>query len=312
MKDYLYLISPYYWVVRLRRTFSKKTSLKNPVISIGNIESGGTGKTPLVIKVANYLKTNHDVMILSRGYRRKFKRPCITDDNLSALECGDEPFMIFKTTGVPVYVNSKRERILSLNLPEDTVFILDDGFQYSYLERDLDIVLLSKNVFERGGHVIPFGTLREPLSALKRADVIIINFRFENPYEINEFMGKPAFSAEYHTDGIYKTNGRVTDIPEEIILLSAIANNREFARVITEKLGLHILKHHAFLDHTYFKEAFLEKIIKDKIPVITTEKDFYRIPEDYRDQFFYLKISLKIHREEDFFKIIQSTINRQS
>ncbi len=290
---------------------ANKVQLPGPVISIGNIELGGTGKTPLVIKVVNYLKEKHPVMVLSRGYKRKFKKPCVTDESLSARECGDEPYMIFKNTQIPVYVNKKRENVLSLNPHKNTVFVLDDGFQYFKIKRDLDVVVLSKKVFEQGGHVVPFGNLREPLSSLKRADLVIVNFRFDNAYEIKEFMGMPAFPAQYTIDGIYDYKKRPQIPPKKAILLSAIAKNREFLKT-AEKMGIQVIKHYTFLDHSYFSEPFLENILEKGFPVITTEKDFYRMPEIYRKHILYIKISLKIEREKEFFNIIDRTVSRQS
>ena len=311
----LYLLSPYYWGVCAKRRFTRSVKI-GKTLSVGNIEMGGTGKTPLVIKIAEYLKNKgYSPVILSRGYRRKIKKPCITTHTLSAKECGDEPYMMFKRTNVPVYVNRKREQVIKEIKPErNTVFVLDDGFQYFRLKRDADIVLITDKLYKNSGHVFPFGRLREPLSALKRADIVIVNFRFNQLENVKEFMGKPAFSAYYEIKGIYSKEGEKVSAKDikEAILLSAIAKNMEFKEIIENKLGIRVLKHYSFLDHTFFKEGFLKELSKENAPIITTEKDFYRIPEAYREKFLYLKIDLTIINEEDFFSQVSEKLNRQS
>ncbi len=273
---------------------------------------GGTGKSPLVIKIAKYLKKTHPVTVLSRGYKRKFKTPCITDGHLSAYECGDEPFMIYKNTGVRVYVNKKREDVLSLNLLPDTVLILDDGFQYYRLHRDIDIVIMSEKLYKHKGYVFPFGMLREPVSHIKRAHIVIVNFRFCNIQNVTDFMGKKTFSAGYKIDGLFDFKDNKIDGIKKAILISAIAKNREFLNVVRDKMGIDVKKHIFYRDHSYFSEKFLEHILKENLPVITTEKDFYRIPEKYRKSMLYLKISLQIRKENDFFKTLDNILNRQS
>ncbi len=310
----LYLLSPYYWGVWTKRRFTRSVKV-GKTLSVGNIEMGGTGKTPLVVKIAEYLKNKgYSPVILSRGYRRKIKKPCITTNTLSAKECGDEPYMMFKRTNVLVYVNRKREEVIKEIKPErNTVFLLDDGFQYFRLKRDADIALITDKLYKNGGHVFPFGRLREPLPALRRADIVIVNFRFNQPENVKEFMGRPAFSAYYEIKGIYNKEGEKVPAKDikEAVLLSAIAKNREFKDII-EKRGIRVIKHHSFLDHTFFKEGFLKELSKETAPIITTEKDFYRIPEAYREKFLYLRIDLTIINEEDFFRQVSEKLNRQS
>lgn len=314
LKDYTFFLSPYFLGTWLKKKLSHKTCMPGPVISIGNIELGGTGKTPLVIKMVNYIKKkNYSVIVLSRGYKRKLKKPCIVSHNLSALECGDEPYMIFKNTGALVYVNKNRENILYHHIPQNPLFILDDGFQYFKIKKDLDIVIITKKTFKYSGHVIPFGYLREPIKALKRAHIIIVNFRFDTPiHQINEFMGKPTYPAMYTIDGIFDYHNTPIETPSHAVLLSAIAKNREFYEIMSAKLNIKILKHYTLLDHSYFPKKLLEKIIKQKIPIITTEKDYYRIPEEYKKYFSYLKISIKIEREEEFYKMVENKISHLS
>ncbi len=309
----LYLISPYYWGVELKKRLSQKVYI-GKVISIGNIEMGGTGKTPLVIEVAEFLKNQGiNTMVLSRGYRRKYRKPCITSEKLSAVECGDEPYMIFKRTGVPVYVDRKRENVKKIVTDKNTVFILDDGFQYFKLKRDVDIVVLSGKIIQKGGHVFPFGYLREPLRAIKRADIILVNFRFQKPENVIPLYDKPTFAAHYIVNGIFDVEGKKHNLKsQDVILLSAIAKNREFKEIVEKKLNLKVIRHIAFVDHTYFKERLLCDLVQSRLPVITTEKDFYRIQHPVKEKLLYVRIGLEILEKQRFFELLLNRLNHQS
>jgi tetraacyldisaccharide 4'-kinase len=149
--------------------------LQRPVVSIGNISVGGTGKTPFTIMLGELLKQRGVTFdVLSRGYRRKTNGVRVVDAAGSAEDSGDEPLLIARRLGVPVVVGELRsdagleaERRFATQL-----HLLDDGFQHRQLARDVDIVLVAAE--DVGAGLLPFGRLREPLGALKRADVVVV------------------------------------------------------------------------------------------------------------------------------------------
>jgi tetraacyldisaccharide 4'-kinase len=149
--------------------------LEQPVISVGNLSAGGSGKTPFVIALGELLK-ERDISfdVLSRGYRRKTRGVLVVNFEGGAADFGDEPLLIARKLGVPVIVGESRYeagRVAERKF-RTQLHILDDGFQHRSLVRDFDIVLLAANDFEDG--LLPSGRLREPLASLRRADAIVL------------------------------------------------------------------------------------------------------------------------------------------
>jgi tetraacyldisaccharide 4'-kinase len=149
--------------------------LQRPVVSVGNLSTGGSGKTPFVIALGELLKERAIRFdVLSRGYGRKTRGVRIVDPNGSVAEFGDEPLLIARRLGVPVIVGESRYAagVLAEQKFESQLHILDDGFQHRSLARDFDIVLMTDRDFTDG--LLPMGRLREPLSALARAHAIVL------------------------------------------------------------------------------------------------------------------------------------------
>lgn len=149
--------------------------LEQPVVSVGNLSAGGSGKTPFVIALGELLKERGIRFdVLSRGYRRKTRGVLVVDPNGSASDFGDEPLLIARRLAVPVIVGESRYeagRVAEQKFPTQ-LHLLDDGFQHRSLARDFDIVLMAPGDFEE--RLLPAGRLREPLSSLRRADAIVL------------------------------------------------------------------------------------------------------------------------------------------
>jgi tetraacyldisaccharide 4'-kinase len=149
--------------------------LKQPVISVGNLSVGGSGKTPFVIALGELFKARGIRFdVLSRGYGRKTRGVLVVDTRGNAADFGDEPLLIARRLGVPVIVGESRYdagRAAEQKF-QSQLHILDDGFQHRSLARDFDIVLMTEHDFD--DRVLPSGRLREPLSSLQRADAIVL------------------------------------------------------------------------------------------------------------------------------------------
>jgi tetraacyldisaccharide 4'-kinase len=153
----------------------KSRRLEQPVISVGNLSAGGSGKTPFVIMLAELLKARGIRFdVLSRGYRRKTRGVLVVEPDGAAADFGDEPLLIARRLGVPVIVGESRyEAGRGAEQKFHTqLHILDDGFQHRSLVRDFDIVLMTERDFD--DRMLPSGRLREPLSSLARADAIVL------------------------------------------------------------------------------------------------------------------------------------------
>ena len=174
------LTSLYGAVTSLRNTLFDRGALharrlEQPVISVGNLSAGGSGKTPFVIALGKLLKERGVPFdVLSRGYSRKTRGVLLVDPNGSPSDFGDEPLLIARKLAVPVIVGESRYeagRFAEANF-HTQMHLLDDGFQHRSLARDFDIVLIAPDDFE--GRLLPLGRLREPPSSLQRADAIVL------------------------------------------------------------------------------------------------------------------------------------------
>lgn len=149
--------------------------LEQPVVSVGNLSTGGTGKTPFVIALGELLKARGlRIDVLSRGYRRKTRGVLVVDPNGTAADFGDEPMLIARRLQVPVVVGERRYEAGRVAEQEflSQIHLLDDGFQHRAVARDFDIVLMAAHDFD--DRLLPSGRLREPISSLERADAVIL------------------------------------------------------------------------------------------------------------------------------------------
>ncbi|MEN3038570.1 MAG: tetraacyldisaccharide 4'-kinase [Candidatus Kryptonium sp.] len=289
--------------------------LPRPVISVGNIVAGGTGKTPMVEWISRYFSSlGKKVAILSRGYGRRTKGFVLVSDGEKIFakpdECGDEPFQmalksIEENLGWIVAVCEDRY-LAGVNVIEKfavDVFILDDGFQRRDVYRDLDIVIISGEEIKE--FLIPAGLKREPLNSLKRADVICfrknVDVQAFKPYlKENSLLVK----FDYELLEIRKFFDYILNKSElsgkKVVAFSGIGKHTNFIKLLKDN-NFQIVKDFEFPDHHCYSQRDIKKII-DSIGstgadfVITTEKDFARLFEvkELRDfPFFYAKIEVR-------------------
>jgi len=330
MKYLLYPLSVIYnCLSKLNKILTKSYKLNKPVISIGNITWGGSGKTPMVKETANYiLSFGKTPVILSRGYGRKNKteQNVIVRDKkqiLSNLEnSGDEPFMLASSVECPIVVGRNRVKSAEISkqfLPD--VFVLDDGFQHWKIKRDIDIVCInSLNPFGNG-LVIPAGILREKLTALKRAKIIIItNCNLCNSEKLNELKnnilkltGKQPLETSLVVDKITNLfdNIEINDNLKKNIsfsVISAIGSPKNFIGTV-KNAGLKIKSKFIFRDHhKYTKNDIVEIINKlsDNEKIITTAKDAVKIKEvidgEICKKIYVLNMSITFDKGKDMFE----------
>lgn len=314
MIDYLYLSGAY-----LRRKLYEKNILKVkklpfPVISIGNLSVGGTGKTPITIWLAKYLQSiGLNPVVLSRGYKRKSKGTLIVSDGkdifLNWKESGDEPYLIAKK-GVPVVISSSRYEagIEAVKKLKPDIFILDDGFQHFQLYRDLNILVvdLSRPFWE--DRPLPFGRLREPKGFYKYADLFLITKWKGKERELNKLkmFNKPYFFTDEITDRLtdFKNDYQLEILKNKnVVVFSGLGNNEYFFKTVeklSKEYSFSIKKFISLPDHFDY-QGF--KINEKADFYITTEKDLIKIdlpkavalkyeiiPEDSFKDFLKLKL----------------------
>ena len=275
----------------------KSTQFDIPVISVGNLSMGGTGKTPSIQLLIRLLESDYKIAVLSRGYGRKnydFQWVHVDSDPLIT---GDEPLLIkMNHPEVSVAVNSNRvEGIIKImtDFPETNLILLDDAFQHRAVKPFLNILLSTQKKPFYKDFVVPMGTLREFRKGFRRSDAVIIT-KTDSQLDIKQveqsIPGKEVFYSEI-----------VADYPEmdKVFGFSAIADNASFQSMLRTHYELVGFK--SFMDHHRFQEAELNKLLEEasSVPLICTEKDWVKLGSN-RDQVSFVKIKHQLKEEEKF------------
>ncbi|TCB46752.1 tetraacyldisaccharide 4'-kinase [Acinetobacter terrestris] len=275
---WLIVLRPLSWIYRGGFLLNKKLyqmGIKSsyqapiPVMVIGNITVGGSGKTPLLIQLVNYLHSqNVRVGVISRGYGGKGPFPAYVDLESVPDIVGDEPCLIVQSTGVPMVVGSNRQRSIEYLLSKHQLdlIISDDGLQHLALERQIEWIVLDQNRGLGNQKLLPEGYLREPPSRLKTGTVIehaaepdsALNMHLEvaTPYLLNAVEGTPFNPA----DNFYAVVG--------------IGFPQRFYKTL-DSMGIHQFQGHEFPDHYDYEITDLQ--FEDGNPIITTEKDAVKL-----------------------------------
>jgi tetraacyldisaccharide 4'-kinase len=307
LKSFRILLLPFallYWLgITIRNWLFDKNIFKSagfglPLICVGNLSVGGTGKSPMVEYLLVKLKDKFKVATLSRGYKRKTKGYALANEHTTALEIGDEPMQFhLKFPEVPVAVGEQRiEAIPQLlhDRPETQAVILDDAFQHRTVKAGLNILLTEYNNLFTRDFYLPTGDLRDLKSSYKRANIIVVTKCKPNLTEaekkklIAEINPKPhqhIFFTAIEYGELYHLNNKTSytlTAATEVLLVSGIANPRPLKKMLEEHSNsYHMLQ---YADHHIFTIDDLKEIKKkwssmdatDKI-IITTEKDAVRL-----------------------------------
>ena len=292
---------PYHTGLRKRYCLRRPDGSPVPTVSIGNLSSGGTGKTPLAALVAAHLKERGKrVILLSRGHGATGEashNPRIVSDGsrvlLAPAEAGDEPVLLADLLpGVPVIVGRDRRKSgrLALERFAPDVVVLDDALQYWQLHRDLDIVLLDARRPFDNGYVLPRGLLREPPAHLSRAGIVVLTradradpaHLSETITRVERLAPKALVLTATHKPTGWLPSGDSTIRPldllrgGDVIAFSGIADHHAFAASLAP-LGVHISENHDFGDHHAYTRADAARLASCGLPAVTTEKDLVKI-----------------------------------
>ena len=268
----------------------KRTNKDIPLIVVGNIVAGGTGKTPVVIKLINELKDKgYNPSVISRGFGGKSNRyPLLVNDEVSSSESGDEPKMIYLNTKVPVCVSPNRVKGVNELLKKSTtnIIVSDDGMQHYKMYRDIEIAVFDGSRGLGNGLCLPSGPLRESQERLNDVDFIISSNEPLNEEGIeSEVFNFEAIEFIRNSD---KTSIRVDEWPlsRNVNAVAGIGNPTKFFQTL-KSLGLNPVEH-SFPDHYEFQKGDL--IFEENFPIIMTEKDAIRLEGSIDIDFWYLKI----------------------
>lgn len=325
----LFPIMPIYYVITWLRNWMYDSGVKSsksydfPVICVGNLSTGGTGKTPMIEYLIRLLKDDKSVATLSRGYKRKTEGFVLADQHANADTIGDEPFQFYrKYSEITVTVDADRqngiEKLRALK-SQPEVILLDDAFQHRKVKAGLNILLTAYNNLYYKDMVLPTGNLREPRSGAKRADLIVVTkcrrdiseaekLAITSKLKLKNHQQLFFSYVDYGHNVISESNQmEVAKLPK-FTLVTGIANAKPLVDFLVEK-GLKF-DHLEYSDHYNFKASDIETLASKSL-IICTEKDYVRLSdnESLKNKLYYLPIQIQIDKSAQFNAAISSFVN---
>ena len=338
--SFLYGVGVRFRLAAYNRRLFKRRSLPGFVVSIGNLTTGGTGKTPAVVMLAKWAQgEGYRVAVLSRGYGGQYKGGIleVSDGNrikADPQQTGDEPYLLArKLSGIPVIISRRRflGGLFAHGKFGTDFFILDDGFQHLELKRDLNLALIDATDPFGNGHLLPWGPLRESVGQLARADALILtrfnrNGSGDSPpgFLKGKFPGAPIFCADHLPSSIVFPYLDKVHEPgllrgKRVLAFAGIARPEVFKDTLM-RLGADLVYFRGFRDHYQFKQDEIRALIQMKERfgaqyLLTTEKDWVRMasfaPACPDMAYLCVKFALLPGQDDDFFKIIKDGIGKE-
>lgn len=299
-----FTLRPFSWLfclIAIIRRFAYRTGLLRstrlpvPVIIVGNLTVGGTGKTPVVIYLAELLKSaGYHPGIVSRGYKGKATSwPQQVRPDSDPVMVGDEAIVISRRTRCPMAVGPERTVAAKalLDHHDCDVIISDDGLQHYALQRSLEIVVIDGVRRFGNGYCLPAGPLREPLSRLQSVDLKLTNGTAANDeialrYQFNDLISLHDTSLRQELSGMKG---------QTVHAIAGIGNPQRFFDLLRQQ-GLKVIEH-SFPDHYYYYESDI--VFDDEYPVLMTEKDAVKCSRFAKKNSWYLPVSVKIENDFD-------------
>ena len=311
-------------VTRVRNAAFDKQWLRQsqfdvPTIVVGNLITGGSGKTPMIAYLLHHFSDRFSLAVLSRGYKRKSSGFLIADTTSSIESLGDEPFLLFqKFPNVQFAVCKNRPegiRGLLQKSPELDAIFLDDGFQHRQLKPSFQILLTPFETPWFRDCVLPAGNLRESARGKKRADLVVVTKCPESlsKKELEDYTNQLAlephqnlfFTSIRYDKNVYGASQMQLKsfVQSPFVLVTGIATAKPLTSYL-DQLGAKY-KHLEYGDHHLFSASDRQNILSSGLPILTTEKDYVRL-KPYLKDVYYLPISVRFLADEDQFKDIIS------
>ena len=329
------LLFPFVWIlygIIYTRNWLYDTKLLKSVqpdiftINVGNLNLGGTGKTPHVEYLVRLLMSQYKLSILSRGYKRKTKGFRIADENVSAKTIGDEPMQYYLKFKDTINVVVSEDRVAGVNqieasIPDNQLIILDDAFQHRKIAPHLNLLLCDYNRPFYEDYLVPVGKLRDIRQSAIRANAVIVTkcppIITSATYDsilsgIKRYVSAETpvfFSRIRYKDITGYLPEKVLDSQQKVNSMTGIAKPEVFIQYLTDK-GFNLTHSFTFPDHYDFLRKDIDKIIhelgseENALQIITTEKDMVKIKTLLKEQelayFFYVPIEIEIENKEQF------------
>jgi len=310
-------LSPLHWASRIYEAISNRklatrarnaTSPSIPLISVGNITVGGSGKTPFVIWLCKQLQARgYKPIILCRGDGGSLNQPQLINKNDAADRVGDEALLLARSCDAPVIAG--RDRVAASIMAEalGNMIVLDDGFQYRQLKRACDIVLVP-SAGVGNGCLLPAGPLREPIPALSRADLIV---RTGNG-PARPFTQTKEWHWKTQSSELREIHGMNMSAPEKVIAVCGIARPQRFMESLVQQ-GVEVMGQMVFRDHYRYRSNDIKEVMNKGLPVVTTEKDAVKLTAIWPDKQALWVLPLEGKGEEGLPEaIIQTILSHQT
>lgn len=289
----------------------RSRALPYPVISVGNLTLGGTGKTPAVMAIAQEaIKRGYKPCVLTRGYKGRLKGPCFVTPDMDPSDAGDEPLLISRKLNIPVVKGADRyqagmfavENLTQEEAGAGLIFILDDGYQHWGLKRDIDVLLVKSNNPFDNAKLLPKGNLREPVREIRRADAIVVTGARgidAVPWEIKKETARynpeaPVFLSEHKPASLISAQASQSNEPGRAISVDDLSGRPVYGfcalgdpdsfRDTLKSLRADLRGFRAFRDHHRYRPRELRRLSREARRlgcdwIITTEKDIMKIRE---------------------------------
>ena len=285
-----------------------------PVISVGNLSVGGTGKTPMVEHLIRLLSSSYRVATLSRGYKRSTKGFRVANGTDSALTIGDEPFQFYSKFRSKIMVAVGEERALAISTilqesPDTNVILLDDAFQHRKVRPNFQILLTVYGNLFFDDWVLPAGRLRESKTGAKRADVVVVTKcphtlqeeeMIEIERNIHQYTSKPVFFTTIQYGAPVAMSSRAVNLDKQLILVTGLADASPLKKYLSQNNT--VIHHFEFNDHHHYTASELKRIVdlarEKNVDVVTSEKDATKLASPEFSQYmehvpwFYIPIEI--------------------
>ena len=295
----------YYLISVIRKKISIPQKFNIPIICVGNIYIGGTGKTSAAIEIMKILNQSKKICFLTKGYGRKSKKDIYLNElnisNQNTVDTGDEALLLNKYGDV--YISNNRAKAINtiIKLGYDAI-ILDDGFQDHLIFKNLNILCFDSKNWIGNNNLIPSGPLREPLKAIKEANFIVIKG------EKNQIIENEIKKLSPNIEIIYAENrieNNETLKNKNFIAFTGIGNPYSFFNTLLNN-NIKIIKQIIYPDHFQFTEknykVLFQEAENNNCNLITTEKDWVRISKQFKDKVYYTKLSTLLIGKESLEK----------